>query len=33
MKEVQQSMQNMFKQMQQHHHSDDNLDIDESHHV
>jgi hypothetical protein len=33
MKEVQQSMQTMFKQMQQHHHSDNNSDIDESHHV
>jgi hypothetical protein len=33
MKEVQQSMQTMFKQMHQHHHSNDNSDIDEAHHV
>jgi hypothetical protein len=33
MKEVQQSMQTMFKQMHQHHHSDNNSNIDESHHV
>jgi hypothetical protein len=33
MKEVQQSMQTMFKQTHQQHHLDDNSDIDESHHV
>jgi hypothetical protein len=33
MKEVQQTMQTMFKQMQQHHHSDDDSDIDEAHHI
>ena len=33
MKEVQQSMQTMFKQMHQQHHLDDDSDIDESHHV
>ncbi len=33
MKEVQQSMQTMFKQMHQHHHSDDDSNIDESHHI
>ena len=33
MKEVQQSMQTMFKQMQQHHHLDDDSNIDEAHHV
>jgi hypothetical protein len=33
MKEVQQSMQTMFKQMHQHHHLDDDSDIDEAHHV
>jgi hypothetical protein len=33
MKEVQQSMQTMFKQMHQHHHLDDNSNIDEAHHV
>ena len=33
MKEVQQSMQTMFKQMHQQHHSDDDSNIDESHHV
>jgi hypothetical protein len=31
MKEVQQSMQNMFKQLHQHHHSDDDSNMDESH--
>ena len=31
MKEVQQSMQDMFKQLHQHHHSDDDSDMDESH--
>jgi hypothetical protein len=33
MKEVQQSMQTMFKQMHQHHHLDNASDIDESHHI
>jgi hypothetical protein len=33
MKEVQQTMQTMFKQMHQHHHLDDDSDIDEAHHV
>jgi hypothetical protein len=33
MKEVQQSMQTMSKQMHQQHHSDDDSDIDKSHHV
>jgi hypothetical protein len=33
MKEVQHSMQTMLKQMHQHHHSDNDSDIDESHHV
>jgi hypothetical protein len=33
MKEVQHSMQTMFKQTHQHHCSDDDSDIDESHHV
>ena len=33
MKEVKQSMQDMFKQMHQHHHSDGDSNIDESHHV
>jgi hypothetical protein len=33
MKEVQQSMQTIFKQMQQHHHLDDDSNIDEAHHV
>jgi hypothetical protein len=33
MKEVQQSMQTMFKQMQQHHCLDNDSDIDEAHHV
>jgi hypothetical protein len=32
-KEVQQSMQTMFKQMHQQHHSDNDSNIDESHHV
>jgi hypothetical protein len=32
-KEVQQTMQNMFKQMHQHHRLDDDSDIDEVHHV
>jgi hypothetical protein len=32
-KEVKQSMQDMFKQLHQHHHSDNNSDIDKSHHV
>jgi len=31
--EVQHSMQTMFKQMHQHHHSDDDSNIDEAHHV
>ena len=31
MKQVQQSMQDMFKQPHQHHHSDDDSDMDESH--
>jgi hypothetical protein len=31
MKQVQQSMQGMFKQPQQHHHLDNDSDIDESH--
>ena len=33
MKEVQQLMQTMFKQMHQQHHLDDDSDIDESHHI
>jgi hypothetical protein len=33
MKEVQQTMQTMFKQTHQHHHSDDDSNIDESYHV
>ncbi len=33
MKQVQQLMQDMFKQPHQHHHSDDNSDIDKSHQV
>jgi hypothetical protein len=33
MKEVQQSMQTMFKQMYQHHCSDNDSDIDEAHHI
>jgi hypothetical protein len=33
MKEVQQSMQTMFKQMHQQHCSDADFDIDESHHI
>jgi hypothetical protein len=33
MKEVQQSMQAMFKQLHQQHHSNDDSNIDESHHV
>ena len=33
MKEVRQTMQTMFKQMNQHHCSDNNSDIDEAHHV
>ena len=33
MKEVQHSMQTMFKQMNPHHHSDNDSDIDEAHHV
>jgi hypothetical protein len=33
MKEVKQSMQDMFKQMHQHHHLDDDSNIDEAHHL
>jgi NifB/MoaA-like Fe-S oxidoreductase len=33
MKEVKQSMQGMFKQLHQHHHSDNDSHIDEAHNV
>jgi hypothetical protein len=33
MKEVQQSMKNMFKQLHQHHHSDNDSDTNEAHHI
>ena len=33
MKEVKQSMQGMFKQLHQHHHSDNDSHIDEAHNI